>query len=269
MTTHHSIADATGRARHDIAVALGSGLSPLARALLGDVGIPYRYIEGLPESGVEGHEGSLYSGDIAGVHVLVFAGRTHLYEGRSAAEVTNWVRLAVAAGCRTLILTNAAGAIDTSLAIGAPCLISDHLNLTGTNPLTGPNDPAAGPRFLDLTEVYDKGLRAIARSVDPDLQEAVYAGLPGPTYETPAEVRMLANMGAGTVGMSTVLEAIVARYLGADVLGISVVTNRAAGLSDRPITHEEVTEAGERAANRLLALLVGVVPKIAVAAGGV
>lgn len=250
-----TLAQVTGRADHRVAVVLGSGLSGLARSLAGGAPVPYADIEGMPISSVEGHEGSLYFGEVGSVATLVFAGRVHLYEGASPTEVTHAVSAAAGAGCKVVVLTNAAGGINPRLAVGAPCLISDHLNLTGTSPLIGPNDDRVGPRFLDLSEVYDRGLRALARSVDPKLEEGVYAGLVGPTYETPAEVRMLRTMGADLVGMSTVLEAIAARYLGLRVLGISVVTNPAAGLSERPLEHEEVSLAGRKAGERLEALL--------------
>ena len=259
--THHSIANATGRSHHDVAVVLGSGLNPLARSILGDCGIPYRYIEGLPDVSVVGHEGQVYSGTFGDKSVLIFAGRFHLYEGHDPAVIVRPVQLAIAGGCRTVILTNAAGAVNTQLDVGAPCLISDHLNLTGVNPLTGPSD-GLGPRFLDLTEAYDRELRDLARSIDPDLQEGVYAGLVGPSYETPAEIRMLAAMGADLVGMSTVLETITARDMGARVLGISVVTNLAAGLSPEPLSHEEVMIAGKKAADRLESLLRGFLEKL-------
>jgi purine-nucleoside phosphorylase len=253
-----AIAGATGRKDFRVAIALGSGLSELARSLVGGRPTPYSAIERMPVSAVEGHEGALYHGTIAGSGTLVFAGRVHLYEGHDPRTVTHWVREAVGAGCDVIILTNAAGGIDVDLEVGEPCLISDHLNLTGRNPLVGPAD-AAGPRFLDQTEVYSARLRALAHAVDPDLNEGVYAGLLGPTYETPAEVRMLQTVGADLVGMSTVLEAIQARALGAEVLGISVVTNLAAGLSSGPLDHAEVAAAGKRAAARLERLLRGVI----------
>jgi len=253
------IGAATGREDYRVAVVLGSGLSDLARSLVGTEPIPYSSIEGMPASSVAGHEGALYAGDVVDVPALVFAGRAHLYEGHSPSTVTNWVRAAVDAGCTTIVLTNAAGGINPDLQVGAPCLISDHINLTGTSPLIGPNDDSVGPRFLDQTEVYDAKLRAVAHEVDPHLQEGVYASLVGPTYETPAEVRMLRTLGADLVGMSTVLEAIQARYLGASVLGISVVTNQAAGISPHPLSHTEVAEAGRRAAARFENLLRGVI----------
>ena len=245
-----------------VAVILGSGLSDVAARLIDAEAIPYSTIEGMPTSSVQGHEGSLYAGEVEGVPTLVFAGRVHLYEDRTPAEVTYAVRAAVGAGASTIILTNAAGATTDALEIGAPCLIADHLNLTGQNPLTGANDDKVGPRFLDLTEVYSARLRDLAREIDPELQEGVYAGLPGPSYETPAEVRMLRSLGADLVGMSTVHEAIAARYLGAEVLGISVVSNKAAGLTGEPLTHDEVTAAGKGAADRLHGLLAGVIPKL-------
>jgi purine-nucleoside phosphorylase len=253
-----AIGRATGREGFRVAVALGSGLSDVATSLVEGDPIPYSAIEGMPVSAVEGHEGSLYHGDIEGVPTLLFAGRVHLYEGHDARVVTHWVRAAVEAGCDTIVLTNAAGGLRLDLEVGAPCLIADHINLTGANPLLGPNDDSIGPRFLDQTTVYDEGLRATARAIDADIPEGVYVGLLGPTYETPAEVRMLATLGGDLVGMSTVLEAIQARYLGARVLGISVVTNRAAGLGP-PLSHDEVAIAGRKAAGRLERLLRGVI----------
>ena len=253
----------TGRDDHRVAIVLGSGMNDLAGRLTGGSRpVPYDRIEGMPRTGVAGHEGALYSGEVESVPCLVFAGRAHLYEGHHPRVVTGAVKAAVEAGCRTVILTNAAGGIREDLELGAPCLISDHLNLTGANPLTGPNDDRLGPRFLDLTEAYDVGLRQLARAAAPGIQEGVYAGLAGPVYETPAEIRMLRTMGADLVGMSTVLETIVARYLGAAVLGISVVTNKAAGLSPAPLSHDEVAEAGRTAARRLERLLRGVITSL-------
>jgi purine-nucleoside phosphorylase len=247
----------TGRREHRVAIVLGSGLSELARSLLGDGAVPYTEVPGMPVSTVAGHQGALYSGSVEGVATVAFAGRVHLYEGRSAREVVRPVELAVEAGCETVVLTNAAGGIRSDLRAGECCLLSDHLNLTGANPLFGPPD-GRGPRFLDLSDTYDPGLRERARAIDPELKEGVYAGLTGPTYETPAEVRMLATLGADLVGMSTVLEAITARYLGARVLGISVITNPAAGLTEEPLSHDDVADAGRRAVARLEELLRGV-----------
>ena len=230
---------------------LGSGLAPVARALTGAEPIPYSSIEGWPRTRVPGHEGAVYAGEIEGTPALVLAGRVHLYEGHASAVVTHAVDEIVAAGCRTIVLTNAAGGIDESFAVGEPVLISDHLNLTGSNPLIG------APTFVDMSEVYDRELRDLARRVDPTLKEGVYAGVTGPAYETPAEIGMLATMGAGLVGMSTVHEAVAAHALGARVLGISVVTNRAAGLGAQ-IDHAEVQRAGAGAAERMEKLLSGV-----------
>ena len=249
-----SLAAITGSSQHEVAIVLGSGLSSVAENLVGGEAVPYGEVEGLVPPAVEGHAGALYWGRVGGTATLVFAGRIHLYEGHDARRVVAPIEAARVAGCRTIVLTNAAGAINTKLEVGAPCLISDHINLTGENPLRGPHD-GRGPRFLDLSDIYDRDLRAAARRIDPTLQEGIYAGLVGPTYETPAEIRMLAALGADLVGMSTVLEAIQARYLGARVLGISVVTNSAAGLARGRLDHQEVAEAGRVASGRLETLL--------------
>ncbi|MEA2435315.1 MAG: purine-nucleoside phosphorylase [Actinomycetota bacterium] len=246
----------------DVAVALGSGLSGLAASLVGGTPIPYSELDGFPVSAVEGHQGALYTGEIGSSKVLLFAGRVHLYEGYDAKTVTRWVRDAIDAGCQTIVLTNAAGGIRDDLDVGAPCLISDHINLTGTNPLIGPNDDSLGPRFPDMTDAYSPALRKLAREVDPGLKEGVYAGFIGPSYETPAEVQMAKAMGADLVGMSTVLEAIAARHRGAQVLGISVVTNMAAGISKTPLSHDEVATSAKAAAARLEKLLSGVLERL-------
>lgn len=256
-----TIATLTGRGSHKVAIALGSGLGGGGGAPVGGEAIPYNAIDSMPPSAVIGHEGALYSGEVGGVPTLLFSGRSHLYEGHDPAIVTRWVRLAAEAGCDTFILTNAAGGIRPTLEVGAPCLISDQLNLTGTSPLIGPHD-GKGPRFPSMIDLYDPELRDLARSIDPSLPEGVYAGLLGPAYETPAEIRMLATMGADLVGMSTVLEAIMARYLGARVLGLSVVTNLAAGLGDTEPSHEEVARIGASAGRRMQTLLSQLVPKL-------
>jgi purine-nucleoside phosphorylase len=256
------IEKATGRSDWRVAVVLGSGLSEVAAGLIDSDPISFTDIEGMPGSGVVGHAGALYAGNVGGTPTLIFAGRVHLYEGRSLEEVTYPVRAAIGAGCETIVLTNAAGGINESYPVGEPVLIADHLNLTGRTPLFGPNDDTVGPRFLDLSEVYDRSLRDAARSVDPDLKEGVYAGLLGPTYETPAEVRMLRTLGADMVGMSTVNEAIAARYLRARVLGFSIISNQAAGISPTPLAHDEVAEAGKTAAVRLETILKGVLAKL-------
>jgi purine-nucleoside phosphorylase len=256
-----TISEVTGSRAFKVAVVLGSGLSDLASSLVSEGPVPFAEIDAMSPARVEGHEGALYWGEIESVPALVFAGRTHLYEGFDAQEVVASIDSSVDSGCEIVLLTNAAGAISPAIDIGAPCLISDHINLTGTNPQRGPHDNR-GPRFLDLSTVYDEKLRSIARKVDPKLKEGVYAGLAGPTYETPAEIRMLASFGADLVGMSTVLEAIRARYLGARVLGISVVTNPAAGLSLEPLHHEEVAAAGRAVADRLGRLIRGILAEL-------
>lgn len=258
--TRDAIAALTERESHRVAVVLGSGLSDVARSLTGGNPVPYADIAGMPVSRAAGHEGALYSGEVAGSATLVFAGRVHLYEGHDARVVTSAVRTAATAGCDTVILTNAAGGINKGLQVGDPCLISDHLNLTGHNPLVGAED--ARPHFVDLTEVYSRELRTIARSLDPGLKEGVYAGLVGPTYETPAEVRMLRTLGADLVGMSTVLEAITARALSLRTLGISIVTNFAAGITSEPLSHDEVKKAGKKASERLGSLIAGVIERL-------
>jgi len=251
------LAQLTGKPQHDIAVVLGSGWAAAADALGSpEAQVAMAELGGFPEPTVPGHLAAVRSVSIAGRQVLVFLGRAHLYEGHSPATVVHGVRTAVAAGCGTLVLTNAAGGIQAGLQPGQPVLISDQLNLTGASPLAGPPPPDGYPsRFTDLTGLYPANLRETARAVAPDLAEAVYAGLAGPHYETPAEIRMLRSCGAGLVGMSTVLEAIAARHLGARVLGISLVTNIAAGLSPQPLDHGEVVAAGQREAGALGVLL--------------
>jgi purine-nucleoside phosphorylase len=241
-----------------VAVVLGSGLGELASSLSGGEPVPYSQIEGFSDVTVAGHSGSLYSGEIRGVETVVLAGRVHLYEGHEPQAVVHAVGTLVGEGVEVVILTNAAGGINPDFEVGSLCLIGDHLNLTGTNPFIGPHD-SRGPRFLDLTEVYDARLRALAHEADPNLHEGIYAGLIGPVYETPAEIRMLRSLGADLVGMSTVLEALAAHYLGARVLGISMVSNKAAGLSPAPLSHEEVAAAGKLAAGRLEKLLRDVI----------
>jgi purine-nucleoside phosphorylase len=208
---------------------------------------------------VAGHHGQLRSLRAGDHRVLLLIGRTHLYEGRSPAEVVHPVRTAVIAGARVVILTNAAGGLDPSMRPGQAVLIRDHLNLIGASPLSGPEPPAGyRGRFVDLTDLYPVKLRTLAKQVDPALTEGVYAALGGPHYETPAEVAMLRRAGADLVGMSTALEAIAAHHLGASVLGISLVTNLAAGVSPTPLDHEEVLAAGAAAAPYLVELLAGV-----------
>ncbi len=264
------LATLTGKPRHDIAVILGSGWAQAADALgAANAELMLDDLGGFPEPAVPGHRPVVRSVGVGAGHALMFLGRAHLYEGHSATSVVHGVRTAVAAGCRIIVLTNAAGGIQDSLQPGQPVLISDHLNLTGQSPLTGPPPPDGYPsRFTDLADVYSGRLRqavraAIAVAPAPAIAEAVYAGLAGPQYETPAEIRMLRGLGAGLVGMSTVLEAIAARHLGAEVLGISLVTNAAAGLSAQPIEHADVVAAGELAAAGLGALLATTLASIA------
>jgi purine-nucleoside phosphorylase len=197
---------------------------------------------------VEGHSGTVRSVSVGDRRVLVLLGRTHLYEGHGVEPVVHGVRTVAAAGCRTVVLTNAAGGIREGMRVGEPVLISDHLNLTSLSPLSG-------PRFTDLTDLYSPRLRAIAREIDPELTEGVYVGLPGPHFETPAEIRMFRMLGADLVGMSTVLEAIAARAEGVEVFGLSLVTNLAAGITGEPLDHHEVLAAGAAAAGRMGALL--------------
>jgi purine-nucleoside phosphorylase len=256
-----TIPELTRRADWPVAVVVGSGLGKVASSLLGEQSVAFSEISGLPQTAVEGHPGRLHYGDVEGVPTLMFAGRVHLYEGHPASDVTSLVRSAIETGARTIVLTNAAGGIAADLDVGAPVLIKDHINLTGHNPLRGPHDKR-GPRFLDMSDAYDRELRDLARRIDPSLREGVYAGLAGPTYETPAEISMLRSFGADMVGMSTVLETIEARYLGARVLGISLITNQAAGLKEEPLSHDEVAEAGRTAATRVTGLLRDVISSL-------
>lgn len=243
------LAERTGAPSHDVAVILGSGWRPAADVLgAPDSEIPMDELPGFATPAVAGQGGTVRSLRLGGNRVLVLLGRTHGYEGRGAAQVVHGVRAACAAGTGTVVLTNAAGGIGAELQVGQPVLISDHLNLTGTTPLLG-------ARFLDLVDAYSPRLRARAREIDPSLVEGVYAGMCGPQFETPAEIRMLRTLGADLVGMSTVLETIAARAEGAEVLGISLVTNLAAGLTGEPLDHEEVMRAGRDAAGRMGTLL--------------
>jgi purine-nucleoside phosphorylase len=262
------LAELTGQARHDVAVVLGSGWSPAADALASGLGatvteVPVADLGGFPPSTVPGHAGLALSMVAPGLRLLALVGRVHLYEGHQPSVVVHGVRTAVAAGCRVVALTNAAGGIAADFEVGQPVLVRDHLNLTGRSPLAGPGAPPEGypSRFTDLTDLYSARLRALAREADPSLAEGVYAAMPGPHYETPAEIRMLATVGADLVGMSTVLEAIAARHLGAEVLAISLVTNPAAGLAAAGLDHTDVVAAGQAAAGRMGTLLAQVLPR--------
>ncbi len=249
---------------HDVAIVLGSGWQAVADGLgAAEAERTTAGMAGFSAPTVAGHEGKLRSVRAGAHRVLLLIGRTHLYEGRSPAEVVHPVRTAVIAGARVVILTNAAGGLDPAMRPGQAVLIRDHLNLTGASPLSGAPPPAGYPgRFVDLTALYPAELRASARKVDPELREGVYAALRGPHYETPAEIEMLRRAGADLVGMSTALEAIAAHHLGASVLGISLVTNLAAGVSPTPLDHAEVLAAGEAAAPLLTELLSGVLSRL-------
>jgi purine-nucleoside phosphorylase len=246
-----AIAEHTGIGRHDVAVVLGSGWNAAADAFPITAEMPYEQLPGFSASAVAGHSGNLRSVRVRDKNVLLYSGRTHYYEGRGVAAVVHGVRTAAAVGCSMLVLTNGCGGLNPEWAPGTPVLICDHLNLTATTPLVGAD-------FVDLTEVYSQRLRGLARTVDPSLDEGVYAQFPGPQYETPAEVRMAGILGADLVGMSTVLEAIAAKSAGLEILGMSLVTNAAAGLTGEALHHGEVLQAGKDAATRLGGLLKGI-----------
>jgi purine-nucleoside phosphorylase len=249
-----------------IAVVLGSGLGAFADELSDPIAIPYSDIPRWPVSTAAGHAGKLVLGRIGDLDVAVMAGRAHLYEGYTPAQVTMGVRVLRRLGVRSVVFTNAAGGINLSYSQGGLVLISDHINLQGSNPLVGPNDDSEGPRFPDMTETYSAAYRAkahqVARQLDIQLDEGVYAALTGPNYETPAEIRYLRAIGADLVGMSTVPEVIVANYLGMQVLAISCVTNMAAGISPRKLDHKEVMETGERVRDTLILFLKALLPKL-------
>ncbi len=248
-----------------LAIVLGSGLGGFAEEFEDSVRIPYQEIPGFVTSTAQGHAGSLVIGKVGGVPVLAMQGRVHYYEGYSLEEVTFPVRTFKLFGIETLILTNAAGGVDVELSQGALMVISDHLNLMGVNPLRGPNDERFGPRFPDMSNVYSRELQERVVEEASDLgvmvRRGIYAALAGPSYETPAEIHMLRAFGADAVGMSTVPEAIVARHMGMNVLGISCITNMAAGISGTPINHEEVMETGERVRETFTKLLRRVIAK--------
>lgn len=259
------IADATGR-RHAVAIVLGSGLSEYARRLPGAIELPYDQIPGAPTPKVAGHAGTAVSASFQRGNALVLAGRVHLYEGWSPDEIVFLVRAAVLGGCRTVLLTNAAGGVNRDYAPGDLVLLRDHINLTARSPLMGPNDDRLGPRFPDMTEVYSRRLRDTAHHIAGlagiSLHEGVYTWFTGPAYETPAEVEMARRIGGDLVGMSTVPEAVAARHMGAEVLGLSLVTNLAAGISPTPLSHDEVKAAGVAAAERIAALFDGILSEL-------
>jgi purine-nucleoside phosphorylase len=254
-----------------IGVVLGSGLGAFADELTERVELPYGEIPGWPHSTAVGHAGKLILGKLGEVPVAAMAGRAHLYEGYSPAQVTYGVRVLGSLGVRSMVFTNAAGGINLELQRGGLVLISDHINLQGVNPLCGPNDDLLGPRFPDMSEAYSRRFREIAKAVAVELcvpiREGVYAAMLGPSYETPAEIRFLRLIGADVVGMSTVLEAIAANHMGMKVLGISCVTNMAAGvLPETKINHEEVLETGAMVRDTLVRFLKGLLPRLAGAA---
>jgi purine-nucleoside phosphorylase len=259
-TAAKEITERTGVASHDVALVMGSGWVSAVDAL----GTPAyecntEDITGFLPPTVEGHSGKVRSYEIDSngkkLRALVFLGRTHLYEGKGVEPVVHSVRTAVKSGCKVVILTNACGGINKSYKVGQPVLIRDHISLTAISPLSGAT-------FVDLTDLYSKRIREIVKKEDPSLEEGVYVHWRGPTYETPAEILMMRTMGADLVGMSTVPEAIAAHALGAEVLGISLVTNAAAGVTGEKLNHEEVIAAGKAAADRMGALLKGVIPKL-------
>jgi purine-nucleoside phosphorylase len=247
------------------AIVLGSGLGDFADEFEDAVALPYQEIPGFVTSTAQGHAGRLVSGKIGGVPVLAMQGRVHYYEGYSLEEVTFPIRTFGLLGIKTLILTNAAGGIDVQLSQGALMVISDHLNLMTANPLRGPNDDRFGPRFPDMSAVWSRELQELAteeaRLLGITTRRGIYAALAGPSYETPAEIHMLRSFGADAVGMSTVPEAIVARHMGLRVLGLSCITNMAAGISEAPINHEEVIETGQRVKETFTQLLRRVIAK--------
>jgi purine-nucleoside phosphorylase len=247
------IAERTGVSKHDVAVVIGSGWTQAAEGLgIPTAMIPMAELPGFKPPTAEGHRGVVLSVQASDKRILVLRGRIHAYEGHDLRHVVHPVRTAAAAGAHTVVLTNAAGALRDDYQVGQPVLISDHLNLTGQSPLVG-------PQFVDMVDAYSPRLRALAHEIDPTLPEGVYAGLSGPQYETPAEIRMLRTLGADLVGMSTVHEAIAARAAGLEVLGLSLVTNLAAGLTGGPINHDEVLATGRETATRLGSLLAKLV----------
>ena len=253
--------------RPKIALVLGSGLGAFADEFAAATRIPYAKIPKFPTSTAIGHAGQLVLGIVEGIEVVGMQGRVHLYEGYSAKDVAFPVRVFARMGVKAVILTNAAGGIRKEFTQGRLVVISDHINLQGANPLLGANEEKFGPRFPDMSAAYDKTFRELAlaegRRLGVDLGEGVYAALAGPSYETPAEIRYLRTIGADLVGMSTVPEVIAARHAGIRVLGISCVTNAAAGILDKPLDHKEVLETAERVKGQFIALLRAVIPDIA------
>ena len=257
---------ARAKAAPRVAVILGSGLGAFANELIDAAAIPYDEIPGFARATVEGHAGRLVVGLAGAVPIAAMQGRFHFYEGYSLADVTFPIRVLKLLGVRTLILTNAAGSLNTEFTPGSLMVISDHINLMGANPLIGPNEDRFGPRFPDLTAVYDPDLQNLviqeATAMGIDMRRGVYAALSGPSYETPAEIHMVRTLGADAVGMSTVPEAIVARHMEMRLIGISCITNLAAGVSNRPIDHSQVMEIGDRVRDEFTDLLRKVIAKL-------
>jgi len=274
MSDQYTLADSAAKLilsrtslRPQIGLVLGSGLGAFADSLSDAARVPYAEIPSFPRSTAIGHAGRMVVGNAGAVPVAAMQGRVHLYEGYSAQEVTFPIRVFARMGIRAVIITNAAGGINLGYSQGALVLISDHINLQGTNPLVGPNDDRFGVRFPDMTQAYSRSYREIAREeaakLNIMLHEGVYAALLGPSYETPAEIRHLRHIGADLVGMSTAAEVITARHMGLNVLAISCVTNMAAGILDQPLSHAEVMETGERVKSTFESLLRAVLPRIA------
>jgi purine-nucleoside phosphorylase len=261
-----------------LGIVLGSGLGAVADAVTDTVTLPYGQIPHFPRSTVEGHSGRIIAGELGGVAVIVMQGRVHFYEGYTPAQVTFPMRVLGALGVQAVVLTNAAGGIQQGYAIGQLVALADHINFMGWNPLTGPNEPrfaciaGAGLRFFDMTEAYSRRFRQIAQQTAAaegmDLAEGVYLATPGPSFETPAEIRAFRTLGATLVGMSTVPETIVARHMGIEVLGLSCVTNLAAGLSEKHLSHTEVFEAGRKVEHTLARFLKRAAPMLASAIAG-
>jgi purine-nucleoside phosphorylase len=282
MTYYDQVAEAAeflrgrlGSLAPRIGIVLGSGLGAVANSVAKPIFVPYGEIPHFPQSTVEGHSGRIVAGMLGGVPVVVMQGRVHSYEGYTPQQVTFPMRVLGALGVRAVVLTNAAGGIQQGYHVGQLLALADHINQLGWNPLTGPNEPrfalrkGAGLRFFDMTEAYSIRLRALAKETAKEdgfvLDEGVYLATPGPSFETPAEIRAFRTLGATLVGMSTVPETIVARHMGIEVLGISCVANLAAGLGASPLSHEEVSETGRQVEKRLAGLLERLAPKIAAA----
>jgi len=252
--------------RPEVAIVLGSGLGAVADAVTATVTVPYEQIPHFPRSTVEGHSGRIVAGELGGVAVIVMQGRVHFYEGHPLETVVFATRVMSRLGVKQLILTNAAGGINTGFAQGALMIIDDHINFLGSNPLVGPNDERFGHRFPDMSEVYSRRLRAIAdeaaREKGVAVSHGIYIAVHGPSYETPAEIRAFRTIGADAVGMSTVPEAIAARHMGVEVLGISCITNMAAGVLPQPLDHNEVMETARRVRGSFISLLEGIIERL-------